>query len=213
MNEALSRLLADLSAYSIFIPLAIGMFKLKKLIPLQRLLMGLLFISFLFEFAAFWVSEQLDLTNLPLLHVFTVIQFTFLILIFRQSFDIADRWYWLLLAAFLGFAIIDILYISDLQSFNPLARLVESLILITCSFFYLYKTLEELKIRRLEKEPMFWISAGLLIYFAGGFLIFISSNYIMPIKLTLFLFWGLHAILNIILNLFYSIALWTEPQD
>jgi hypothetical protein len=215
MNEDLARWLADISAYSVLLPLAIGLVRWKKLADVQQLLMLLLLISFLFEIGAVWVSEKLDLPNLPLLHLFTIIQFTILILIFHKVLvpRFTKRWLWGILIGFGVFAITDALFISNLQSFNPLARLVESLILITCSFLYLNKTLQELKIKHLDREPMFWISAGVLIYFAGGFLIFISSNYIMPIKLTFFLFWGLHAVLNIITNLFYSVALCLEPQD
>jgi hypothetical protein len=215
MNEELARWLADISAYSVLLPLAIGLVRWKKLDHIQRILMLLLFISFLFEFGAVWVNEQLGLPNLPLLHLFTVIQFTILISIFHKTLAplFSNRWLWGLLIGFGLFAVADALFLSSLQSFNPLARLVESLILIACSFLYLNKTLQELKIQHLDREPMFWISAGVLIYFAGGFLIFISSNYIMPIKLTFFLFWGLHAVLNTIANLFYFIALCLEPQD
>lgn len=215
MNEELSRLLADISAYSVFLPLLIGLLRLRKLVQVQQLLLGLLFISCCFEFGAFWVSQQLDSPNLPLLHVFTVLQFCLLLLIFRQELIplIPVRWFPIILVSFVVFAVIDASLISGLQSFNPLARLVESILLLFFSLAYLYKTLNEMRVERLEREPSFWISSGLLIYFAGGFLIFISSNYLMPLEMTAFLFWGLHAVLNTILNLFYSAALWTHPQQ
>ena len=60
---------------------------------------------------------------------------------------------------------------------------------------------------------MFWVSAGVILYFAGNSLIFLTSNltlfYSRELSLTV---WAVHALLYSLLNGFYIVALCVTPQ-
>jgi hypothetical protein len=65
----------------------------------------------------------------------------------------------------------------------------------------------------LEQEPMFWVSAGVVLYFTGNSLIFLTSNltlfYSRELSLTV---WTVHALLYSFLHGFYIVALCVTPQ-
>ena len=60
---------------------------------------------------------------------------------------------------------------------------------------------------------MFWVSAGLLLYFSGSMLIFMSSNVILHLSVEMSRrLWAIHALLYTFLNAFYVVALSIAPQ-
>ena len=64
----------------------------------------------------------------------------------------------------------------------------------------------------LEREPMFWVSAGAVLYFAGSSLIFLTSNLTLLHSRELSLnVWAVHALLYSFLNGFYIVALCVNP--
>lgn len=215
MAENIAILLMDLSAYSILVPILIGGLAWSTHDQSQRLLFWLVLISGLFEVLALVVGALLDLRNLPLLHLFTIIQTVLLAKLYQQHLQplIAPRTMNMIIISFIVIASLGAIYADGLLRFNSSARVLESLLLIIFSLLYFYKTLRELKIKRLEQEPIFWISTGILIYFSGNFLIFICCNYIITSNPFLFTAWGLHAILNICLNLLFTIALLVNQKS
>jgi hypothetical protein len=65
----------------------------------------------------------------------------------------------------------------------------------------------------LEHEPMFWVSTGLLLYFSGNVLIFLSSNAVLHLSLEISRnVWAVHALLYTFLNIFYVVALCVTPR-
>jgi hypothetical protein len=214
MHEEMAVLFMDLSAYSIGLPAVVGVIKFKKLNRDQRMLFWLVSFSFVFELAALLVGLVMELNNLMLLHIFTVIQFFIITLIFRKHLKpiIAPTSIDVLIVLFFISAIINALFLDGLLRFNTYARALESGILVFFALAFYYKTLKELKIKHLEQEPMFWISTAIIIYFSGSLIIFIVSNYFITSDEFLFSAWGMHAILNVLANTLYAITLWIKPQ-
>jgi len=214
MDEHLAMLIMDISAYSISIPLLIGWINLRNLNWEQRMLLILIYISIFFELAALLVGMIMEHNNLPLLHVFTVLQFLVLALIYRRKLHplIDEKLISGTIVFFMLFALISAFIFDGLLRFNTYARALESVLLIFFALAFFYKTLQELKIKKLEREPMFWISTGVLIYFSGNLIIFIVCNYFFTSDEFLFIAWSIHAILNIVTNVFYAITLWIRPQ-
>ncbi|MEL6274231.1 MAG: hypothetical protein AAFU03_03855 [Bacteroidota bacterium] len=156
---------------------------------------------------------------------------------------LSSRGRWFLGFSFIVFAIINAVWIDGIWKLNPHARAVQSLILLGIIFTYLFNLLQKAggddafshstttygrtvitvnkpndftkneKAVQLEKLPLFWVSAGLLIYFSGSFFIFLAGNYFLPERQTLMAIYGIHSILNILANIFYGIALWVKPAD
>jgi len=79
---------------------------------------------------------------------------------------------------------------------------------------YFWKLLSELQVRYLAKEPMFWVSTGLLVYFLGYLQIALFSNYLLQHYSLQFNrnVWAVHTLLSIVLHSCYCVALWMRPQ-
>ncbi|MBQ4819897.1 hypothetical protein [Aquimarina sp. MMG016] len=76
-----------------------------------------------------------------------------------------------------------------------------------------YTLLKEARYNTLEMNPMLYINSGFLIYFFSNLILFFINNTMFKGSTEAsYLFWGLHAIVNIVLTLFYTIALWVKPK-
>jgi hypothetical protein len=92
-------------------------------------------------------------------------------------------------------------------------RLIESIMVIALVLAYYYKLFKELIVKFLWREPFFWISNGLFLFFSGNFLIFIFLNYILLYSKDLNdKIWVIHAFLNYLLYSVYTYALWISRK-
>lgn len=63
------------------------------------------------------------------------------------------------------------------------------------------------------KEPLFWVSTGLLFFFADNFLIYTFVNFALHYQHKVGIqFWVVHVILNCLLYCTYAYALWISPR-
>ncbi|MEO1516185.1 MAG: hypothetical protein AAFV95_14265 [Bacteroidota bacterium] len=210
MSEELSLSLAKLSAWSIFVPFILAIVFFRRFDWSQKRLAFVILLGAVADVMAMVVVKVFSIyNNLFIFHIYTLIEVILIGLIYRKVLGnvIGEKTINILLVAFSCFAVFSTIFLEPLNMFNAYTRAVESLLMIFFSVTFFYKIMKEVVIQRLEKLPLFWISVGLLIYFSASLFIFIFSNYIMPsIKLS-YTFWGIHAILNVLLNLFYIIAL------
>jgi nitrate reductase NapE component len=96
---------------------------------------------------------------------------------------------------------------------DNLGLIVESLLVIGLALAYYFKVFQELKIQALWKDPFFWVSTGLFLYYCGNFVFFIFLNYILLYSPKLnSQAWVIHALLNYLLYGIYTIALWISPR-
>ncbi|WP_045114865.1 hypothetical protein [Microscilla marina] len=209
-----SFVLANVSVASILLPaiLAIILFK-KQTLPL-KILSILLWVGVLVEIVARTLAIY-KLPNLPALHVYVVIEFALLAWMYQLYLHKTYARYVIpvIIIAFTIFSIINSLFIQSIYTFNTYSRPISNLLLIIFALSYFYKMLRELKVRYLEKAPMFWVNTGILIYFSGSLFLFIFSNYIVSDKGLLLLMWNIHSFLNIIHNIFYTIGLWLSREN
>lgn len=147
-----------------------------------------------------------SINNLPLLHVFTVIEFFLLFTYyFFQSKPLLNRfWFYLVLVLFLLFALLDAFVLENLRSFNIYTRSLEAFIFIGCSVHWFVRSLTiESNLVFSGQNALKYINAGLFIYFSGSLILFAFSNYINqlghPLQMNI---WTLHTLLLIILYLF-----------
>jgi hypothetical protein len=161
--------------------------------------------------AAYVLASVLSINNLFLLHFYTIFDFTMMTLIFRDYLP-SNYVKWVIIAFGL-IALVNSIFIERLATFNIAARSVEAFVIICYVMRYFWLTLKEMKIIRLEKQPIFWVSCGALLYYAAGFFIFLFSHDLLPYDELWFTYWGIHAIFTILLYIFYSIALWVQPTN
>lgn len=212
MNEQLSWFISDCSLYSIAIPAIVGIWSYKRLNHIQKLLFFLVLLTVITESTAYWLEHNTN-NQQVIYHLFTLLEFILLNRIFTRAVSplLPNFFFNATLIAMFLIELVDLLWLSSLQQFNGFATAIESLFLIFFALSYFYKTMQELKVKHLEKEPMVFISIGILLYFSSSLFIFLFTNYVDSETSTLFLIWGIHGIFSIILNLFYAIALWLQP--
>ncbi|MBC6994606.1 hypothetical protein QWY85_07415 [Neolewinella lacunae] len=147
-------------------------------------------------------------TNLPALHVYTALQTILLLLVFRGHLSaMINPWAPVVLMVLFGvFAAVNAAYIDGLYNFNPHARALQSIILLLVAISYLFRLLRDRALRRLTEESLFWVSAALILYFSGNFLIFMASEPLLNAPGLLIGLYSIHSILNILANLLYTLA-------
>lgn len=175
--------------------------------------MHLLFVSLLGSYSAYlWFRSK---NNLPILHVYTMVEFTTIMWFYQVVFKDAVSKIWSLsvTVAFLAFCVINVLYIQSWLMFNTYPRTLESIIVICCSLYYYYKITRQSHYIQIEKSPVFWINTGFFIYFSGSFLLFTLSNYVLHLHREFqMLVWQFHAFLTITLYILIFIGLWQHKK-
>ncbi len=215
MDESLAINIMHFSSVSVILPAILAVWRWRSGDREQKLLGILIGISILVECLALLVGGAwLQLNNLFLLHIFTVVEFCFLVYLFGPKIKnlISGQTLWYLMVAFTVFALGNSIFIDGISRFNAFARAIEGVLIIAIVLFYFYTLLKSLEIRHLDRSPLFWIGAGLLIYFSGSLFVFIYSNKILSSSSSSLVIWVIHALLNILLLIFYSIALWVKPN-
>lgn len=165
-----------------------------------------------FYSAYLWAQHK---NNLPVLHVYTMVEFTTIMLFYQAIFKeyFAKYWAWLVIAVFLVFCLVNATFIQDWKIFNTYPRTIESILVISASLYYYYKITRQTLYNQIEKSPVFWVNTGFFIYFSGSFLLFTISNYILPFSFKFnMMVWQFHAFLSIVNNILIFIGLWQHKK-
>ena len=120
-----------------------------------------------------------------------------------------------LAGAFVVYCALDTILTPEVARFKPTLQLIESTLLLGMVALYFRKLLHELRVTRLEQEPMFWVSVGLVINHLGKSQIYLFSNYLLThysTQLNLNI-WDIHSLLLGVLYSCYLVALWIRPQN
>ena len=194
----------------------IGAIRLKKLNETLRILTYLIFFALIVESVSriLWLYK---ISNLFLWPVYVTVEFGFLIWIYsielKSGFLMKARiWLITIFAVYLTYKTFQVS--SRINLIDNSGRLVESVFLIVIILFYYYKIYVEQSTANLWSIPMFCVSTGLLIFFAGNFFIFLFINFILQYSQKLnYQIWLIHAFLNCILYLIYSFVLWRRQEN
>jgi hypothetical protein len=93
------------------------------------------------------------------------------------------------------------------------ARLLESLLVIGLTLAYYHASLRRPNTAYIWREPLFWVSTGLLLFFAGNFLIYTFINFAFYYhRQQIVQIWLVHAALSSLLYCTYAYALWISPK-
>lgn len=204
-----------ISPYFIICPLVIGLIQFKTLSIERKYLLAIVFIGGVTEICM-RVAAKLWHNNMPLVHLYTLLEFCFLLTVFYRGKPglIPKNVYMILLGSFSVLAIGNVVFYQGFLQGNSLVRTTESIILICIALYYFYNLLQQLDSLHPERTFLFWVSVALLIYFGGNLLIFIYFNKIQIIgsqsrrAKELMLQIGLiNYLLNIFLYTLYSVAL------
>lgn len=219
MSEELFGNLRLISSFSVILPLLIALWKYNRLHKMQLKLGYLLIMILVVESISnvLWYQKE---NNLPVYHFYSIIEFILIVNIYKDELKklFPKRFFYALIIVFSSFAIVNMCYFQNLWTFNSNATTLLGFLVIFLSLSYFYALLEEVKYSALEQNPMFWLNAGFLIYFSSNLILFFINNTMFEdpnakANEVSYLLWGLHAIVNIILTIFYTISVWVNPKQ
>lgn len=210
MNFNIFWILGQISAFFALIPLAVALIKYRQLDRVQKRLIGLIALTFITEMIANWVwSKQLN--NNPIYHVYAVLEYFLILRIYSTAFNQNKKGYFIVLfTIFAGFAFINTLFFQDLSEFNSNVVTLSAALIVLLALSYFYSLLKQDDLVELIHLPLFWISAGMLIYYSTNFALFFIVQHNTFEFDNRFTIWGLHALINIVLFCFYTRALWVQ---
>lgn len=193
----------------------VGLLRYRRFETVRRYLVWLSWLALLVTGVAAWFSSH-HRPNLFLAPIDTAIEFTLLALMYRRAlWPLAvARYLPLGIAGFLLGSALTYVPRFDTVEFSPVQHFIESVAILALAGLFLWRLLQPpITLAPLEQEPMFWVSAGVVLYFAGNSLIFLTSNltlfYSRELSMTV---WTVHALLYSFLNGFYIVALCVNPQ-
>ena len=209
MNPDLLSTFVNISSFSIVIPLAIALFQLKTASREQLILTTLVACSFITEVIANLLWYQF-INNLAVYNSYALVNFNLLFLLYYYQFGSKTKKFMVFVQILFNIlAVLNTLFLQKTSIFNSNLTTSAALVLIACALAYFYKLLKEIKYQKLEKNPLFWINSGVILYYSGSLILFLLGNVLAYPSLEVALAaWGLNSFFNLLLNTAYSIALW-----
>lgn len=190
---------------SILLPIGIFILNYKRAPKSLKYLFYFLVCSGVINLAALTVIRW-RMSNLPLLHLYTVVEAVFFLLYFRSIFRqtaIRNILFGLVII-FPVICVINALFIQNIFTFNTYTRPLEAIIITLTCFLYLYKSGFN---ENWLGSSINWVNMGILIYFPAATIIFILSNHFTFVKLNREMVrsvWNLHAVLVFVMYLFWA---------
>jgi hypothetical protein len=160
---------------SILIPILFGVLNFKAAKPGPKLLLYYLVASGLINLAAI-ILIMYRMKNLPLLHLYTIVEAVFILSYFRTLFveRLLKKVLLYILLLFPLLCIINFSFIQSIYTYNTYTRPLEAILVTFFCLLYLYKSgFTENWIQK----PSSWFNMGILVYFPVVCIIFILSNY------------------------------------
>ena len=192
------------------IPFVVAGIRFARLSTPQKWLFLLLGFTLLSNSASQLLPE-FDLPNLWIFHIYVLVDFALLTLVFREL--VPKRLAIGAISLFTTMGIFLLFWNGGWKGLPSVTMGVEAFWMVFLTFWYFWKVYREMKILRLERQFLFWFGTGNLLYFSGNLLLFIFSNYIIGQSPTLAIqIWMANVVLTFLRILFYTIALaWKDP--
>lgn len=213
MDRAYFIVLGQVSSFSALIPLIFSLFHFKRFDATQQKIVYLLIAMSGAELMSnlLWLAA---INNNPVYHIYAVVEFFILLKIFQPPLEVylTRIGFTVLLIGFVCFAVVNAYFFQNPDTFNSNVTLVSSFIFILFVLLYLFKLINGQHVDSLVKNPLFWVSMGVLIYYATNAVLFFINQYPALQNTYRYTIWGMHAVVNLILVLFYFIALWVQTE-
>ncbi len=150
-----------------------------------------------------------------MMHLYVPIEFVFFALMFAEATKtyIPKRIYYYAIVVFLAFSVANITFFEPLNTSNSFGRALESVAVVGFCVTYFAQLLAQLKVERLDKDPLFLISCALLLYFTGGLSRFLVVRLVENATEFARLFDKLLYFLNLLCNLVFCLAIWLASKQ
>jgi hypothetical protein len=201
----------EISYFAILLPLVVTIGYWHQLVGPYRYLAVYVLIAFVLEAILYCTSTFLHVNNLWVVHIYVPVQFLFLSTVYYQVLsDKNVRVFILVMSGLvLAVSVLESLVVGSLMLFNTYTLASTCAMLILYSLLYLEKVFRELKVKRLEQDPMFLLSAGSLLYFSGTILGDVFMNTLIAESATVTdIIQFINRFLNVIFRICVALALW-----
>lgn len=206
--------LAIISIFSILLPSGMVFFSLRRLTIPFYFVVALVLFTLVMEGTGYLLWAK-GINNMPLFHLFTFLESIciglYYFYIYRQR---PIRWFFLaMLIAFLLFSAVNLLFWEKLTHYNSIQRSVECIWTIFLFFAFYIELFTTLSVTNLSRYSHYWMTSGFLLYFAGTLFLSIVGDTYVQTDLIRFNVFNIHSILNIFLNIIYTIVLWMGSRE
>lgn len=200
---------------STIIPAIIGLIRSKSLSKKLRLLLLYCIIIAAKEITCVILAQN-GYRNLAIYNIANIIDSIPLFLIYYLEFKSKNLKQIILSFIIVStlFSILNIIWLQGFLSFNTFSIFSVNFFKTITTLLYFYILLKEAENLNLIKTPLFWVSAGLLIYSVGTSLIFsLYEIYLeFPVEISDGI-WAINSLLYIFLNILFSIAFLCQPKN
>ncbi|WP_233164591.1 hypothetical protein [Pedobacter sp. ASV28] len=190
---------------SILLPIGMFIFRYRHANMESKLLFYYLIVAGLINLTAIGLVK-FRMSNLPLLHIYTIVETTFFMAYFRLIFESKKikRFLTVVMIGFPILCILNFLFIQDLFTYNTYTRPLEAVIITFVCLLYFYKSGFT---ENWLNNPINWLNMGIMIYFPAASIIFILSNYFVFVlhnyKMANVI-WDVHSILVLLMYLLWA---------
>jgi hypothetical protein len=182
----------------------VGLFVLRFLGADRKVLTLFLGVKLAIDLLGMYLALN-HINNLWLLHILTILEYSFLIYIFSfwQKNPILKKILHLSIPLFTVLGIAIMLLGENIRYFNSVTRPIASLALVAAAGYALFELNKE-TYDSVFRQPRFWIGAAVMLYFSGTLVLFSLGNLLLGTSLqwmkTVF---NVNVIMNIVANAMY----------
>lgn len=200
-----------LSTFSILFPVFVGAVFIRTLTKPLRVLYAYILVCAALELTTA-IMHVNGINNLLIFNAYTLIEFTFLSVVFRMLFPYGYQKTLVTgISIAVGIYFAYTLLTEDLFMFNTKNRIVEGSVILLYALWYIATILNRLKPPYFQRNPYFLLACGLFIYFAGTMFVFAIENRldesnVMPA-------WTIHSLLNLFLNIVFMVVIWRSKSS
>ncbi|MGF7040350.1 hypothetical protein M2273_003610 [Mucilaginibacter lappiensis] len=198
-----------ISTISGFFPVLVAMYNYKYLDNVLKIAAAFFLVESVID-PAMWVLIQMGVkNNMPLIHINIIITVLFFSVIYHKLFikPVLKKITIILSVITL---IITFYYNFNLYEYPSVSKTACGILLIFLSLTYFYQLLNPEKFIDIEKQGLFWINAGVLIYYSVNIFLFMIFTQI-PVD-DRHNYYIINSITNIIANVLFSVGLFCKPQ-
>jgi hypothetical protein len=149
------------------------------------------------------------INNSPVMHLFTVLEFACVLMIFRYEINsgIFTSLYKWCAVIFAPAFVANTIFFGGLMRINYFSSTIEAILLLIICFFYFRYLLNSLNIPSLPNSYFFWLSSAFFFYSASVLILFLFSQYILSeSKKSIRHLWFLYFIINTLYHLIITFA-------
>lgn len=147
---------------------------------------------------------SIAVTTKTILSFFTIVEFTLFGIFFYRVLEKSLVKKIILIVAPV-FLVFDIAYnFSSHLSFDSIPVTIESILVISLCIYYFFEQLNKMQHEFIYSKPEFWAVAGIMLYLAGTFFLFVQAGALS--HTTQITFWVINLGCNVLKNIMFAVA-------